>query len=128
MGRGGNSGSQATTLIIRAIALGEVRLKDWFRVLRRELITGFLLGAFLGLIGALRIFVWPNRERDYGPHYTSIAITVAISIVGVVMWGSICGSMLPFLATKEKLDLRMDRFGLKNSYPPNALLFSPTGG
>jgi magnesium transporter len=101
---GGNSGSQATTLIIRAIALGEVRLKDWFRVLRRELITGFSLGAFLGLIGALRIFVWPNRERDYGPHYMSIAITVAISIVGVVMWGSICGSMLPFLLKKLKLD------------------------
>ncbi len=101
---GGNSGSQATTLIIRAIALGEVRLKDWFRVLRRELITGFSLGAFLGMIGAVRIYLWPNRERDYGPHYIEVAITVALSIVGVVMWGSICGSMLPFVLKKLKLD------------------------
>lgn len=101
---GGNSGSQATTLIIRAIALGEVRLKDWFRVLRRELITGFSLGAFLGMIGAVRIYLWPNRERDYGPHYIEIAITVALSIIGVVMWGSICGSMLPFVLKKLKLD------------------------
>lgn len=101
---GGNSGSQATTLIIRAIALGEVRLKDWFRVLRRELITGFSLGAFLGMIGAVRIYLWPNRERDYGPHYIEVAITVALSIIGVVMWGSICGSMLPFVLKKLKLD------------------------
>lgn len=101
---GGNSGSQATTLIIRAIALGEVRLKDWFRVLRRELITGFSLGAFLGMIGAIRIYLWPNRERDYGPHYIQVAITVAVSIIGVVMWGSICGSMLPFILKKLKLD------------------------
>lgn len=101
---GGNSGSQATTLIIRAIALGEVRLKDWFRVLRRELITGFSLGAFLGMIGAVRIYLWPNRERDYGPHYIQVSITVALSIVGVVMWGSICGSMLPFILKKLNLD------------------------
>ncbi len=101
---GGNSGSQATTLIIRAIALGEVRLKDWFRVLRREIITGFLLGSFLGSIGAVRIFFWPNRLKDYGPHYLEVAIAVAVSIIGVVMWGSICGSMLPFLLKRLKLD------------------------
>lgn len=101
---GGNSGSQATTLIIRAIALGEVRLKDWFRVLRREIVTGISLGFFLGLIGAVRIFLWPNREKDYGPHYFQIAITVALSIVGVVLWGSICGSMLPFILKKLNLD------------------------
>ncbi|MCB0369513.1 MAG: magnesium transporter [Bdellovibrionales bacterium] len=101
---GGNSGAQATTLIIRAIALGEVRLKDWFRVLRRELITGLSLGAFLGSLGILRIFLWPNRERDYGIHYISVAIAVASSIVGVVLWGSICGSMLPFILKKLNLD------------------------
>lgn len=101
---GGNSGSQASTLIIRAMALGEVRLRDWFRVFKRELICGFSLGILLGSIGAIRILLWPNGDKLYGPHFIQIALAVASSIVGVVMWGSICGSMLPILLKKLKLD------------------------
>ncbi len=101
---GGNSGSQATTLIIRAMALGEVKLKDWWRVLRRELATSLALGALLGAIGMIRIYFWPWREQMYGEHYALIALTVAVSVLGVVMWGSVTGSMLPFLLRRLKLD------------------------
>ncbi|MBL7543543.1 MAG: magnesium transporter [Bdellovibrionaceae bacterium] len=101
---GGNSGSQASTLIIRAMALGEVRPRDWWRVLMRELLSGLTLGAFLGTLGILRILLWPSRESQYGPHYIYVAITVAVSIIGVVLWGTICGSMLPFLLKKMDLD------------------------
>jgi len=101
---GGNSGSQATTLIIRAMALGEVKLKDWFRVFKRELISGFSLGLILGLIGLIRILMWPNRETLYGEHYILVAISVAVSLVGIVLWGTLSGSMLPFLLRKIGLD------------------------
>ena len=101
---GGNSGSQATTLIIRAMALGEVRLKDWFRVLKRELISGFSLGLILGLIGLIRILMWPNRETLYGEHYILVAISVAVSLIGIVLWGTLSGSMLPFFLRKIGLD------------------------
>lgn len=101
---GGNSGSQATTLIIRAMALGELRLRDWWRVLAREIFTGFVLGAFLAVVGFLRIMIWPTREAIYGPHYAWIALTVGVSIVGVVLWGSIAGAMLPFILRKFNLD------------------------
>ncbi|MES2801002.1 MAG: magnesium transporter [Bdellovibrionota bacterium] len=101
---GGNSGSQASTLVIRAMALGEVRLKDWWRVLIREVSTGLCLGAILGLIALLRIYLWPWREQMYGQHYQYIAYTVAASIIGVVLWGTITGSMLPFVLRKFKLD------------------------
>ena len=100
---GGNSGSQASTLIIRAMALGEVTLRDWWRVASRELQTGLSLGLILGTIGAVRVAVWSvvgekyfHREI-YGPHWPLIAITVGIALVGVVLWGSLSGSMLPFL-------------------------------
>ena len=101
---GGNSGSQASTLIIRAMALGEVRLKDWWRVLGRELLTGLALGTGLSLVGLTRILLWPAREQLYGPHYVLVAITVSISIVGVVLWGTLSGSMLPFLLKKMRFD------------------------
>lgn len=101
---GGNSGSQASTLIIRAMALGEVKLKDWWRVLARELATGLVLGLILGAIGAIRILLWPWKESLYGPHYQAIAITVSVSVIGCVLWGTISGSMLPFFLRKVKLD------------------------
>lgn len=101
---GGNSGSQATSLIIRALALREVELSDWWRVLLRELRSGLLLGLILGAIGFVRIQFWPARESLYGAHYTLIAVTVAASLVGVVLFGSVAGSMLPFLLRRFKLD------------------------
>lgn len=101
---GGNSGSQATTLIIRAMALGEVRLKDWWRVLSRELISGLSLGLILGAIGMVRILLWPGKEVLYGEHYVLVALTVSFSLVGIVLWGTLAGSMLPFLLRRLGLD------------------------
>lgn len=101
---GGNSGSQASTLIIRSMALGEVRLRDWWRVCIREVSTGLVLGAILGLIGLTRILVWPQRDQLYGEHYFVIAMTVACSLVGVVLYGTLMGSMLPFILRSLKLD------------------------
>jgi magnesium transporter len=94
---GGNSGSQATTLVIRAMALGEVRLRDWWRVVRRELPAGFALGCILGSIGIVRILVWQAVTGTYGEHYLLVALTVGFSLVGVVMFGGLAGSMLPFV-------------------------------
>jgi magnesium transporter len=101
---GGNSGSQATTLVIRAMALNEVRLRDWWRVLRRELTAGLALGAVLGSIGLVRILVWQAVGHTYGPHYLGVAVTVAMSLVGVVLWGSVAGAMLPFVLRKLRFD------------------------
>lgn len=101
---GGNSGSQATSLIIRAMALGEVRLKDWWRVFLRELRAGLALGLLLGTIGFLRILLWPSRNTLYGEHYMLVAYTVAGSLVGVVLWGSLAGSMLPFILRRVGVD------------------------
>ena len=101
---GGNSGSQASTLIIRAMALGEVTLKDWWRVVRRELLAGLSLGTVLGTIGFFRIFFWPTRLSLYGAHYIIVGFTVACSLVGVVCFGTLAGSMLPFLLRKCRLD------------------------
>jgi magnesium transporter len=94
---GGNSGSQATTLVIRAMALGEVRLRDWWRVIRREVVTGLGLGAILASIGLVRILLWQGLFEAYGEHYFLVALTVALSLVGVVLWGSLAGSILPFI-------------------------------
>ena len=94
---GGNSGSQATTLVIRAMALGELRIRDWWRVMRREFITGLGLGAILACIGLIRILTWQGLFNAYGEHYLLIAMTVALSLVGVVLWGSLIGSILPFI-------------------------------
>ncbi len=101
---GGNSGSQATTLVIRAMALGEVRLRDWWRVIRREFTTGFMMGAVLGLIGFGRVVLWHVLFHSYGVHYLVVALTIGASVVGVVTWGTLAGSMLPFLLRRVKLD------------------------
>jgi magnesium transporter len=94
---GGNSGSQASTLVVRAMALGEVRIADWWRVIRREVMTGLTLGSILASIGLARILLWQMLFQSYGEHYALVAATVALSLIGVVMWGTLAGSILPFL-------------------------------
>ena len=98
---GGNSGSQASTLIIQAMAVGDVKLTDWFRVFRREIISGICLGLILGIIGFIRIYIWhlifPNL---YGAQWLLVGFTVSFSLVGIVLWGSLIGSMLPFILRK----------------------------
>jgi magnesium transporter len=105
MSSGGNSGSQATSLIIRALALGQVRLKDWWRVALRELPAGLVLGAILGAVGIARISAWQYLGfYDYGPHWPLIAATVGAGLVGIVTFGSLAGSMLPFLLQRLRFD------------------------
>lgn len=101
---GGNSGSQASTILTRAIALQEVRLRDWWRVLSREVVTGLCLGLLLGAIGMIRILIWPNKEVLYTQHYLQVGFTVAASVLGVVLWGTISGSMLPFILKRVGFD------------------------
>jgi magnesium transporter len=101
---GGNSGSQAATLVIRALALGEVGVRDWWRVMRREIFAGLALGAILGSIGFLRITIWSAFSTVYGVHWLLVAVTVAISLVGVVLWGTLSGSLLPFLLKRLGFD------------------------
>jgi magnesium transporter len=101
---GGNSGSQAATLVIRALAVGEVTLRDWWRVMRREVMTGLALGGILGTIGFGRVALWANVFDVYGPHWLLVAITVGVSLVGVVMWGTLIGSMLPFVMRRLGAD------------------------
>ena len=94
---GGNSGSQAASLMIRALAVGEVGLRDWWTVMRREILSGLTLGLILGTVGMLRIGLWQAATQQYGPHWPLIALTVGLSLIGVVLWGTLTGSMLPFL-------------------------------
>jgi len=101
---GGNSGSQASMLIIRAMALGEVTLRDWFHVMRKEIVSGLLLGLILGSIGFLRVAIWSQFSTIYGPHWFLVALTVGFSLIGVVLWGSLSGSMLPFILKKVGAD------------------------
>jgi magnesium transporter len=101
---GGNSGSQATTLVIRAMAVGEVRLRDWWRIICRETPTGLVLGSVLALIGAARIVLWQAAWQPYGEHYFLVALTVGFSLIGVVLFGSLAGSMLPFVLRRVGLD------------------------
>lgn len=101
---GGNSGSQATTLVIRAMAVGEVRLRDWWRIICRETPTGLVLGSVLALIGAARIVLWQVAWQPYGEHYFLVALTVGFSLIGVVLFGSLAGSMLPFVLRRVGLD------------------------
>ena len=107
---GGNSGSQASTLIIRAMALGEVTLRDWWRVMQREIMAGAMLGVFLGVIGAARVGIWSvisekyRGEQMYGEHWPQVAATIGITLTCVVLWGSLAGSMLPFALRRLGLD------------------------
>src|SRR5262249_28289947 len=102
---GGNSGSQATTLVIRAMALGELTLRDWFRVVRKELRAGLALGLILGAIGFVRISLWQYLHIfDYGKYHWLVATTVGAALVGVVAWGTIGGAMLPFVLRRLGLD------------------------
>ncbi len=101
---GGNSGSQASTLVIRAMALGEVNLRDWWRVIRREIATGLVLGLVLGAIGFLRITLWHAITGIYGEHYLLVALTVFGSLIGVVTFGTMAGSLLPFVLRRLGFD------------------------
>jgi magnesium transporter len=107
---GGNSGSQASTLMIRAMALGEVTLRDWWRVMSREVQAGLALGVILGTIGVVRVALWAIigeqylHRQPYGPHWPLVAMTVGIALVGVVLWGTLSGSMLPFLLRRIGAD------------------------
>ncbi|MFE3847014.1 magnesium transporter [Flavobacterium sp. LB3P45] len=102
---GGNSGSQAATLIIRAMALKELDLKDWWFVMKKEIASGFLLGSILGIVGFIRIMIWQQTGLyQYGIHWFAIAMTVSLSLVFIVLWGTLSGSMIPFLLKKLRLD------------------------
>ncbi len=101
---GGNSGSQASMLIIRAMALGEVTLADWWRVMRKEIIAGLMLGCVLGSIGFLRVAIWAQFSDVYGPHWMLVGFTVGLALIGVVLWGSLAGSMLPFVLRRLGAD------------------------
>ena len=101
---GGNSGSQATTLVIRAMAVGEVKIRDWWRVLRREVGTGFALGAVLGALGLVRVVLWHAVGGVYGEHYLLLGLAVGITLAGVVLWGCLVGAMLPFVFRRFGLD------------------------
>ena len=102
---GGNSGSQASTLIIQAMAVGELTISDWWKVMRREIISGLMLGSILGIIGFLRVMVWSQIFPDvYGIHFLAIGLTVGIALIGVVIWGTLCGSMLPIILKKLGAD------------------------
>ncbi|HEY0677075.1 MAG TPA: magnesium transporter [Chitinophagaceae bacterium] len=101
---GGNTGSLASTLIIQAMALGEITIGDWWRVMRRELVSGVMLGSVLGLIGFVRVAFWNSIFHTYGEHGTSVALTVGFSLLGVVLWGTVTGSMLPIIMKKLGTD------------------------
>jgi len=101
---GGNSGSQAATLVIRALALGEIRLAQWWRVMSREIGSGLALGVILGAIGFTRIALWSAFSNLYGPHWPLVALTVGLALVGIVLWGTLAGSMLPMLLRRFGFD------------------------
>lgn len=101
---GGNTGSQASTLIIQAMALGEITINDWWKVMRRELISGVMLGGVLGIIGFIRVAFWNSIFHTYGEHGMMVAFTVGFSLVGVVLWGTVTGSMLPIILKKLGTD------------------------
>ena len=101
---GGNSGSQASTLVIRAMALGELRIRDWWRVVRREAMAGVVLGCILGSIGFLRIAGWSMFSTLYGPHWLLVAMTVGLALIAIVLWGALVGSMLPLILRRLGFD------------------------
>jgi len=101
---GGNAGSQASTLVIRAMALGEVRLRDWWKVMHREILSGLSLGVVLGAIGFARITLWAKLFGSYGSHWAPLGLTVGLALIGIVLWGTLAGSMLPLLLRRIGLD------------------------
>jgi len=102
---GGNTGSQASSLIIQALIVGDVTLKDWWQVMRRELLSGVLLGITLGIIGFSRVIVWAQIFPEvYGTHYVAVGAVVGFSLVGVALFGTITGSMLPLILKKLGAD------------------------
>jgi magnesium transporter len=101
---GGNSGSQASTLVIRAMAVGELRVRDWWLVMRREILTGVLLGLGLGVFGLLRVILWPTASARYGQHYILLGVTVSVSLTAAVVFGTLAGAMLPFVLKKLGAD------------------------
>jgi magnesium transporter len=101
---GGNSGSQGSTLVIRALALGEIKLGDWWRIMRREIVAGFLLGTILATVGFVRITVWSAFSDIYGAHWLLVAVTVAVALIGVVMWGTLIGALMPLLLRRLGFD------------------------
>jgi len=101
---GGNSGSQAATLVIRALALGEIRLAQWWHVMSREIGSGLALGVILGAIGFSRIAIWSAFSNLYGPHWPLVALTVGLALVGIVLWGTLAGSMLPMVLRRLGFD------------------------
>ena len=118
---GGNSGSQAATLAIRALALGEVALRDWWRIMRREVFSGLALGSILGGIGFLRISIWPAFSDMHGLRWFLVALTVGLALIGIVMWGTLSGSMLPLVLRRLGFD------PASSSAPFVATLFDVTG-
>ncbi|MBX9771885.1 MAG: magnesium transporter, partial [Candidatus Obscuribacterales bacterium] len=101
---GGNAGSQASTLVVRAMALDEVRLRDWWKVMQREIIVGSSMGVILGIVGYIRVIVWESLFHTYGPHSQLLGVTVGLSLVGIVLWGSVSGSILPFVLKRAGFD------------------------
>ena len=102
---GGNSGSQAASLIIRAMALGELKLKDWWYVMKKEFTSGLILGGILGFVGFIRIAIWQKSGiYDYGEYWIYIAFTVALSLIAIVLWGTLSGSLVPFILRKIGFD------------------------
>jgi len=101
---GGNAGSQASTLVIRALALGELKLVDWWRVVNREVVTGVAMGGILGVIGFGRVYLWEMLFKSYGPHHMLVALTIGLSVLAVVIWGTLSGAMLPFMLRRVGLD------------------------
>lgn len=104
MSSGGNAGSQGSSLVIRALALGEINISDWWRIMRREVMSGLVLGSILGVAAVIRIVFWPWRVEQYGEHYAMIGFAVGTSLVGVVLWGTVVGSMLPVLLRRLGFD------------------------
>lgn len=101
---GGNAGSQASTLVIRAMALGEVKLGDWWRIVRLEVLSGIVLGTILGVIGFFRVTIWSLFSNIYGEHYILIATTIGLSLIGVVLWGTLSGAVLPLVLRRAGAD------------------------
>lgn len=102
---GGNSGSQAASLIIRAMAIGELKIKDWWYVMRKELVSGVVLGSVLGAIGFIRIWIWQEAGfYDYGPFWLAVGLTVSVSLIFIVLWGTLSGALIPFTLRKLNLD------------------------